>query len=284
MNEYGAKVLPSKRNPYAFVPNEINARTPLAYDHVREEDAVYSVFVTRDIDANEKINLPFIYKAKENTGDQRFFSILLKAVREDSVVAFEDERFTTPYDPQVILGKMSRQSYNEYDTIYSSSDPNNPDKQDMATVTPRQNSSAPKPDSVYRFRINEQWFFDKETSRMSVRIIGIAPLMKLETKKVPGAVRNQQDNFIPLFWIYYPDLRTTLAKTFVYNPKNAGARMSWDDLFESRYFSSFIVKSSLDNPGDQRIRDYVKDPMFQLYEGENIKNRIFDYEQSVWSY
>ncbi|MFN6242726.1 MAG: hypothetical protein ACK4Y8_00025 [Bacteroidota bacterium] len=49
-------------------------------------------------------------------------------------------------------------------------------------------------------------------------------------------------------------------------------------------FSSYIVKSSLDNPQNKLIRNYIKDPILQLLEGENIKEKIFNFEQDLWSY
>jgi len=88
-----------------------------------------------------------------------------------------------------------------------------------------------------------------------------------------------------LFWIYYPDLRPTLARYDVYNSKNMGAsRMTWEELFESRMFSSYIVKSTLDNPSMKNISVMIKDPILRLLEGDNIKDRIFNFEQDLWSY
>jgi hypothetical protein len=87
-----------------------------------------------------------------------------------------------------------------------------------------------------------------------------------------------------LFWAYYPDLRPTLAKHEVYNGKNFAGRMTWEDLFESRFFSSRITKSTMDNVFDQSLSAYIKDPLFRLWEGENIKEKIFNYEQDLWSY
>ena len=89
---------------------------------------------------------------------------------------------------------------------------------------------------------------------------------------------------LPLFWVYYPDLRPMLAKFEAYNGKNFGARMSWEELFESRMFSSRIIKSTIDNPGDNFISAYIKDPILGLLEGDNIKEKIFNYEQDLWSY
>jgi hypothetical protein len=70
----------------------------------------------------------------------------------------------------------------------------------------------------------------------------------------------------------------------VYNGKNFGGKMSWEELFESRYFSSTIVKSTIDNPYDLFIKQYIKDDILRLLEGENIKNKIFNFEQDLWSY
>jgi gliding motility associated protien GldN len=136
------------------------------------------------------------------------------------------------------------------------------------------------PDDVIKFRIKEDWVFDREASRLFCRIIGIAPC-----KTMLSVDKKTEREPVPLFWVYYPDLRPTLAKYEVYNPKNMGqSRMTWEELFESRMFSSYVIKSTLDNPLNKRIRQYIKDPILALLEGENIKGRMFDYEQNLWSY
>ncbi len=65
---------------------------------------------------------------------------------------------------------------------------------------------------------------------------------------------------------------------------NFGARMSWEELFESRMFASRVIKSTINNPNDMYIFTYIKDPILALLEGENIKEKIFNYEQDLWSY
>ena len=39
----------------------VQQRTPMAYENLREEDALFSEFVWEEIDGREKINRPFIY-------------------------------------------------------------------------------------------------------------------------------------------------------------------------------------------------------------------------------
>ena len=133
---------------------------------------------------------------------------------------------------------------------------------------------------VTKIRLKEEWVFDRESSRMFVRILGIG---LLKTEYFPNTTKERGTS--SLFWVYYPDLRPTLAKAEVYNPKNMGqSRMTWEELFESRMFSSYIVKSTIDNASNKMIRNYINDPILRLLEGDNIKEKIFNFEQDLWSY
>jgi gliding motility associated protien GldN len=136
-------------------------------------------------------------------------------------------------------------------------------------------------DSFYKFHIKEEVIFDKESSRLFWRILGIAPVKNIITSQ--GVDLGPTE----LFWVYYPDIRPILATYEVYNGKNFGGRMSWEELFESRMFSARIIKSSYDNPRDYKIDQFPgfkENGILQLFEGENIKERIFSYEQDLWSY
>lgn len=261
----------SLRNDAAVERNLVKERTPLDYENIREDDAVYRVRVWREIDAREKMNLPFRYAATEDNGNQRFISILLKAIKDGDVTAFsaDDDRFTTPITPDAALNAFG----GGFDTSRQYDLQGN-------VIGYQVRAKAIEPDSIYLFRIKEEWVFDKESSRMFVRILGIAPIVPI-TLSTGAKLENSEH---PVFWVYYPDLRPVLSKYEVYNPKNFSARMTWEELFESRMFSSYITKSTIDNPYDMNLNSYIKDPLMRLYEGENIKDKIFNYEQSLWSY
>lgn len=262
---------PSLRSDAAVERDLVMERMPLPYETIREDDAIFRVRVWREIDTREKINIPFRYAAVEDNGSQRFISIVLKAIKDGNVTAFsaDDDRFTTPITPEEAITAFG----GGFDTsrVYDM----------QGNVTGYQvRAKAIEPDSIYKFRIKEEWIFDKETSRMFVRILGIAPIIPVTLSN--GLRLDNSDH--PTWWVYYPDLRPTLAAYQAYNPKNLGARMTWEEVFENRMFSSYITKSTMDNVMDQSIREYIKDPLFRLYQGENIKEKIFDYEQSLWSY
>lgn len=265
---FDAKPEISLRNNFAVDRSQVKDRKPLEYENLRDDDNLWSEFIWREIDAREKMNQSFMYPGKDDNGDQRFFSIMLNAIRNDTVTAFsaDNDRFTIPLTSEQVMSMTAGTN----DTV-DVTDPVTGTVERIITKKPKFSS-----DSVYTFRIKEQLIFDKEASRLFTRIIGIAPI----AKQVIGGKSQPRI----LFWIYYPDLRKTLAKVDVYNPKNFASRMTWEELFESRFFSSYIIKSSANNPGDRFLNAMIKNPLFRLLEGENIKQRIFNYEQDLWQY
>jgi gliding motility associated protien GldN len=268
---------PSLRNDNAIQRNLVKDRTPLDYENIREDDATYVQRVWREIDVHEKLNVPFNYKAENDNGSQRFIMILLNAIKQGDVTAFSavggDDRFTTPLPfssiAELLVGKPKTRQITDW-----VADPDGSKGLMKDTVI----NSEFNPDLVERYWLKEDVIFDKESSRMYTRILGIAPLQ---------TILNEDGSFravTPIFWVYYPDLRPMLAKYEVYNGKNYGAKMSWEELFESRMFASRIIKSTINNPNDIYISQYVKDPILALLEGENVKEKIFNYEQDLWSY
>ncbi len=267
-----AQVKKSLRPDEAVDTKEIKDRTPLTYEHLRADDAVFRHKIWREIDTREKINMPFRYTANENNGNQRFISILFKAIQDDAVTVFDaiDDRFTTPLTKAQVASKVFGEKINTpiYDSLGAITG--------YKEVMPEVNL-----DSFYRFRIKEEVIFDKESSRLFWRILGIAPIKDVITST--GVNLGPKE----LFWVYYPDMRPIFAKYEVYNGKNFGARMSWEELFESRMFYGRIIKSTINNPQDLELEFYpgYKDSrILQLLEGENIKETIFNYEQDLWSY
>jgi len=266
----------SLRNDASIERNMIKTRTPLAYEHIREDDAIYRHKVWREIDIREKINLPFRYKADEDNGNQRFVNILFRSIKNGDVTAFDanvDDRFTTPMQIARV-GELITGKCDSVQVIDWAKDPDGTKGVFKDSLVCRDFN----PDDIIKYRIKEEWVFDKESSRMYVRILGIAPMKTYLDES--GNLLGES----PLFWIYYPDIRPVLAKYDVYNTKNFGGKMSWEELFESRFFDSKIVKSTIDNPYDLFIKQYVRDNILQLLEGENIKNKIFNFEQDLWSY
>lgn len=234
-------------------------REIIPYDHIRESDVFWQKRIWRVIDVNEKMNLPFKYSHVDWVDIKPLIEILLDGLKSGELTGYEEDNWktTTTYADAIKRGGAG------YDTI-SKYDPATGEIIGDTAVFNDFNM-----ENVKKYRVKEDWFFDTETSTLQCRIMGIAPLFNDETL-----------GDIPLFWVYYPTLRKTLVKEDVFNPFNDTKRMSWDDLFESRMFSSYIIKES--NVFDRKIEGYAHG-VDALMESERIKNDIFNFEHDLWS-
>ena len=234
----------------------------LPYEPMREADIAWQKRIWRVIETREKMNLPFRYP------ERPLFNILSEMIENGDITVFDDEKFENPlsYDElQGRLNKIDTVSYFDYDAYIEK----------IKIVKTSVNY-----ENINTYRIKEIYFFDEESSTMKVRILGIAPI-KDELDEA-GAIKYS----FPLFWVYYPEAREHLAKHMVFNENNDMAPMTWSDLFEKRFFSSFIIKKS--NVLDYRIQEYFaegdKAGIDRLMEAERIKNELLNFEHYLWTY
>ena len=94
-------------------------------------------------------------------------------------------------------------------------------------------------------------------------------------------VEGDRIGYKPLFWLYYPEWRHVFATASAYNVFNDAQRRTYLDLFEKRYFNSYIIKE--DNAFDRKISDYARG-MDALAESERIKELLFNMEHDMWHY
>ena len=235
-------------------------RRVLPYQPIREADIFWEKRIWRIIDVREKMNLPFVYP------EEPFFKILSEAATKGELPVYstEDDKFTKRLSTNDVVGMLSKT-----DTVVTF------DAETYEEKTQIVHNDINWED-VKRFRIKEIWFFDKETSRMNVRIMGIAPMID---------VKDEQGNFRferPLFWVYYPQARELFARHRVFTlGGNTNATISWEDLLEQRHFASYIYKES--NVYDRKLSDYLSG-VDLLMESEKIKNEILNFEHDLWQY
>jgi gliding motility associated protien GldN len=235
----------------------------LPYDHVREADIAWQTKIWRIIDTREKTNLVFRYPEKP------FFTIIRDLAENGDIALFKDEKFTEILSPEEldnILFSVDTSTYFDYDEYVEK----------VKVVKNEINW-----EDIKRYRVKEVWFFDEESSRMKVRILGIAP-EKDEYDDLTGELKYS----LPLFYIYYPEARQYLGKYRVFNEFNDVAPMAWSDLFESRFFSSYIYKKS--NVNDLTLKmmyeGYDRAGIDRLLESDKIKQELFNFEHDLWSY
>ncbi|MDX2136352.1 MAG: gliding motility protein GldN [Saprospiraceae bacterium] len=235
-------------------------RRVLSYQPVRESDIMWEKRIWRIIDVREKINLPFAYP------EEPFFKIIADAVTNGDLPAYsvEDDKFKRRLSTDDVLGMLSKT-----DTVVTF----DPETYEEKVQVVRNDINY---DDVKRIRLKEIWFFDKESSQLQVRILGIAPLID---------VTDNNGNFLfekPLFWIYYPHARELFARHRVFTMGgNQNATISWEDLLEMRVFNSYIYKES--NVYDRKLEDYLSG-VDLLMQSERIKAEIFNFEHDLWQF
>jgi len=246
------------------VPTTVFDEAPfLEYDHLRENDVVWSKRLWRVIDVREKINMAF------RSPHKPFFTILREMAENGDVAVFNDEFFKDPLTIDQIDKKLNRidtTTIFDYDTY-----------EEKVTVVKNEVNW----EDIKKFRVKEMWYFDKEASVFQCRILGISPMLD-EIDPDTGEIKYT----LPLFWIYYPEAREFLAKYRVENDDNEISPMSWYDLFEQRKFASYLMKRS--NTLDLRIEDkyhgYDRAGIDKLMESEKIKAELFNFEHDLWEY
>lgn len=236
---------------------------------VREADVMWSKRVWRVIDLREKLNLPIYYPEEPTVCLMSLFDVLKCALLTDNLQAYSnpifDDEFTMP------MTKMEAQNLLvTWDSANQVEDVNNPGQFITVPLKKEINSV-----NIRQYWIKEDWYFDKQRSVMESKIIGICPL----AEKVSES--GEMIGVKPLFWIYFPDARPFLANAAVFNRHNDAERMSYDELFVKRMFSSYVYKES--NVYNRSITDYKKG-LDVLLESEAIKEEIFVYESDLWHY
>lgn len=234
-------------------------KLPLAYDFVHEKDVMWEKRVWREIDTRVKQNHHFV------APQSNLATVLLDAAKKGDITAYSvwNDNFTQP-----LTCKQVQEICAQTDTVYTF----NPTtfQEEMQIVV-----NVLDVNDIKKYRVKEVWFFDEETSKMNVRILGIAPIMD---------VYDNAGNFLhagPMFWLYYPELRPILAQTESFNELNDAMRMSWDDVFEARFFDSHIVKVS--NVHDDRLQDKYSG-IDILLAADKVKQEIFNFEHDLWEY
>jgi gliding motility associated protien GldN len=241
---------------------------PLRWQPVREADVLWKKRVWREIDSRQKQNMAFRFPGDENTGGGMFIEIILDALKKGKIKAYStaDDRFTTAMSKEQIMemtmGKVDSTPVEDPVT---------------GAITIRVTRTEFNPDVVTKFRLKEDWIFDRNLGRMVVRIVGLAPI-----KDIYNPEDNSYRASAPMFWIWYPELRELLSQYEVFNPENDVARMTWDEYFENRYFSSYVIKVS--NPFDNSFNQMGLQGTDALYEGQRVSEQIFNKEHDMWVY
>lgn len=266
-----------------YVKEHVASRKPVPYQYLREADVMWSKTVWRKIDLREKMNFPLYYPEDPIGERMSLISLLMWAVQNQGLTAYDEngsDEFATVMTVKDIEDKFDAKD--EVVLVENVEDPEGP-------MIEKTIEGEIYYEEVKEFLVKEMWFFDKQRSVLEVRIIGICPvrIYAKDSESYSGdeggeEMEAEEMQMKKLFWVYFPEARKILANHEVFNEMNDAARMTYDDLFFKRMFSSYIVKES-NVYDDREITEYTVG-LESMLEAERIKESIFNYEQDLWEY
>ena len=230
----------------AYVKETNLTKRVVPYPSLREADVMYVRRIWQDIDLRQKINQMFYFPVDPIEDRKNLFDVIRYALEtEGSLTAYstgpagdDDEfRYTmTPSEVDSMLNPI---------VIIPQFDPVTGEVIGSMEAATTINSQ-----DIVRYRVKEDWVWDRQRSQRHIRIIGLAPI--IEKKDDEG---NSQ-GLAPLFWLYYPECRYVFANAECYNYENDAQRRTFEEIFQKRYFSSYIIKET--NVFDRSISDYAQ--------------------------
>ncbi len=246
----------------------VTERKVVPWPFLREADVFYAKRVIRIIDTREKVNQAMAWPKNPLS------IILYNAVRDGKLTAYFDDSLTTQMTSEYFLTLGTDTEYLDVPI-----DPNDPTFTRTDTII---NPMIPDL-RIFKYRLVEDWIFDKKHSQFFVRIIAIAPQYN---NRLGGVDLGEQDLCVLKYHSKDgQDLRHYLINYEVFNRQNDAARLTYDDWFEQRFFSSYITKEA--NQQDMLIKQYAEfkdNGVAALLEGERIKNELFEKEHDLWEY
>lgn len=246
-------------------------RKPIPYPYVREADVMWSNTVWRVIDLREKINLPLFYPINKMDGRYSLIQLLLHGIQYEGLTAY-----STKYDDEFKIDMTYDQVLIEMGAVGDTMEVRQAD----GTFQKQTVAGELRPDEVKQILVKEVWFFDRNYSRLDVRILGLCPIR--EYAKASGDGAPEQVSRKQVFWIYFPQARELFARNEVFNPRNDAQRRTFDDIFMKRFFGSYITRES--NVYNNRGIDTYAVGMEAMLESDRIKTDIFTFEHDLWEF
>jgi gliding motility associated protien GldN len=255
----------------AYKRADVYNRKPTPLPYIREADVMWRKKVWRIIDLREKINQSLYFPTKEVDGRSNLVNLMIQGIKDGKLTAYDaknDDEFKVPMTFEQVkeaFGATTRtRKVRNIDT---------------GEMEDRAVTGEIRSEEVKQFMVKEEWYFDKQTSTMNVRVIGICPIQEFYRDEDTNQEQVQRRQ---VFWIYFPEARELMAANEVFNAQNTARNLSFDDVFLKRKFNSYIVKEE-NIYNNREISQYLgsKDAMI---ESKRIENTIFDYEQNLWEY
>ena len=245
----------------------------------REDDVRWSRVVYRVIDMREKQNYQLYFPMRASDEYRSLFRVMLDAITDEIPVYRRNARDLKPQfnDEDRLVG-------DELSKVFAYDNDNNLIQQDSVSKELKVNTDQyyNYVKNQFKFLVQEIIFFDKHSSRMYSQIMAIAPLYALhpDNTKSKKSIKYFQESV--LCWFSFDELRPYLAKQFVIPNGNETQRLTYDEFFAQKLYSSYLLGDS--NMFNRMLLDYVVDPVKIKKEQDRLETELMNVEQDLWEY
>lgn len=251
----------------------VHEREALPRPFQRETDVVWEETVWRTIDMREKFNHFFYYPTERKglNGRRNFAYMIWDAVVNNEITIYEDDELKIPLDNELYVERFTKA-----DTIILEIVDDDENYEYKTVLVPKEFNS----EEMLQLRLKEAWYIDKQVTEQNVCVLSFC-LTKDLYKEHDGDL--DFIGTIELFWVpmLSPAVRQLMARNEAYIEENLAHQPSWENIFITRMFNSFITRQS--NVYNRSIFDYLTGTD-AIWESERIETRLMEISQDMWEY
>ncbi|MBQ0153740.1 MAG: gliding motility protein GldN [Bacteroidales bacterium] len=254
----------------------------------RTEDVVWRRDIYRIIDMRQKQNYQLYFPVEpDDPTYMSLYRLIVDAVQNGMTIFRRSERVLKP-----VLSRDNIVPRNEIKDQFMVGGIGELDREDETSYVLNYDSIAdtfsfqPYNYNTYvrnqlKYLLYEVIFFDKSTSRMYRKIVALAPLQPDQASGDEESPAEFMRTSVK-FWILYDQLRPYLASHYLIPSQNEAKRVTFEEFFEKRLFSSYIVGEG--NIYNRMILDYCFTEKDAKQEQARIEYELLTFEQDLWEY
>jgi len=254
----------------------------------RAEDIVWRRDIYRIIDMRQKQNFQLYFPIEpDDPHYMSMYRLMVDAVQKGLTIFYPSDRVLKPVfseativpkdkviDQFVVggIGELDREDETSYILNYDSI-------ADSLSFQPYNYQAYVR--NQLKYLVYEVIFFSRATSKMYRKIIAIAPLQPDQAtggEEEPGRFMRESVKF----WTLYDELRPYLAAHYIIPTQNEAKRVTFEEFFEKRLFSSYIIGEG--NIYNRMILDYCTTEQEAKQEQARIEYELLTFEQDLWEY
>ncbi len=251
----------------------VHQKEVMPYPHLREIDVVWGTTIWRTIDLRMKFNQFFYYPLEKqgSQGRRNFAYTIWDAVVNNDIPIYEDDEFKIPLDNDEFVFR-----YTKADTLILEIEDDDENYEYKTVLVPKEFNS----EDILQVRLKEAWFVEKQTTRQNVRILGFC--LARDLFKEVGMERDFIGT-VELFWIPMTsyNVRKLLVTHEAYYADNIAHLPTWDEIFVSRMFDSYITRES--NVFNRTISSYLTG-LDAILESNRIEEMLLEIGSDMWEY